>query len=89
MWHLNLDMCFKNASSGSEQLSFGKLHKSVHLHLYALTRNECLFPFQLAFVCVTGAAPSPHLFHCLQDMGTEIVILNYTDNSSNLMPSLK
>lgn len=84
-----MDMCFKNASSGSEQLSFGKLHKSVRLHLYALTRNECLFPFQLAFVCVTGAAPSPHLFHCLQDMTTEIVILNYTDNPSNLMPSLQ
>lgn len=54
-----------------------------------LTRNECLFPFQLAFVCVTSATPSPHLSHCLQDTTTEIVILNYTDKPSYLVPSLQ
>lgn len=87
MRHLNLDVCFQKASSGSEQPGSGKLHKSEHLHFCALTRNECLLPFQLAFACVTGAAPSPHLFHCLRDMTTEIVTLHYTDNLPDFMPS--
>lgn len=40
-------------------------------------------------VCVTSAAPSPHLSRCLQDTTTEIVILNYTDKPSYLVPSLQ
>lgn len=72
-----------------QQPGLGKFHKSVHSRLHVLTRNECLLPFQLAFVCVTGASPSPHLPHCLQDGTTGIVTLNYTDKPSNLVPSLQ